>query len=133
MEPRLPLIVTANKCEDLGTRLTLSLTLRVSGCEISCTTIPATYTGVSGLGCKLVPLLSLLIKEQHNSIHSANRQLAIVGSPGHCSYFSRTFLQCREPPDNLYSKYCALNDRDIFACSGKLQANRISPEAPLKS
>lgn len=45
------------------------------------------YLGGHRLGGELVPLLSLLIIQQHHSVSRANGEFAVIWCPGHARHF----------------------------------------------
>lgn len=48
---------------------------------------------VQGLGRELVPPLTLLVVQQHHSVHSAHRELSVIRRPGHASDFGSAILE----------------------------------------
>lgn len=59
------------------------------------------------LGGELVPLLSLLIIQQHHSVSRANGEFAVIWCPGHARHFGNTSIL-------LYQRKNAKNSRTVY-------------------
>lgn len=54
---------------------------------------------VQGFGGELVPSLTLLVVQQHHSVHSAHRELGVVRRPGHACDLGSAILEIVEKTD----------------------------------
>lgn len=54
--------------------------------------------GVQGLGGELVPPLTLLVVQQHHSVHCAHGELGVVRRPGHASDLGSAILEKKIHP-----------------------------------
>lgn len=52
--------------------------------------------GVQGLGGELVPPLTLLVVQQHHSVHSAHGELGVVRRPSHARDLGSAILEAKK-------------------------------------